>query len=101
MPYESDQPVFEGRWDVLLFRAGISLPRDITVLLQARLIVLTSDATFQPTSTKVDANGRFTLRLTSSLMPPGVVLELRGQYSILHPRALPEVRAIDRRRGLS
>lgn len=78
MSYESDLLVSAGRWGPFSVWTHESLPPGTMALLRAPRIVKTSDVTSPLITTKQDANGLFTLRLTSSLLPPGMELQLQG-----------------------
>jgi hypothetical protein len=83
MPSESAPLVCVGKWGPFSLWIKESYPRDTMEVLQGARIVLTSDATSMPTTTKVDAEGRFTLRLMSSHMQQDMGLELKGQFFIV------------------
>jgi hypothetical protein len=82
MSYVRDLLATEERWDALPSETITSLPKGTTVALQVARTVSNLGVTFQPMSTKLDAEGRFTLRLTSLRTPPDAELLLRGQVFI-------------------
>jgi hypothetical protein len=83
MSSESAPLVSAGKWGPFwLWTRGSFQPVTMEALRGAR-IVLSSDATSMPTTTLVDADGLFTLRLMSSHMRQGMGLELKGQFFTL------------------